>query len=49
VPRRSNCKNVSLVIAKVAFSYKREYNAKLEEAMEKYIAELSEMEEDETW
>lgn len=40
---------VSLVIAKVAFSYKREYKAELEEAMEKYIAELSEMEEDETW
>lgn len=39
----------SLVIAKVAFSYKREYKAELEEAMEKYIAELSEMEEDETW
>ena len=40
---------VSLVIAKVAFSYKREYKAELEEAMEKYIEELSEMEEDETW
>ena len=40
---------VSLVITKVAFSYKREYKAELEEAMEKYIAELSEMEEDETW
>ena len=39
----------SLVIAKVAFSYKREYKAELEEAMEKYIEELSEMEEDETW
>lgn len=36
-------------IAKVAFSYKREYKAELEEAMEKYIEELSEMEEDETW
>ena len=39
----------SLRIAKVAFSYKREYKAELEEAMEKYIEELSEMEEDETW
>ena len=39
---------VSLVIAKVAFSYKREYKAELEHAMEKYIEELSEMEEDET-
>ena len=41
--------HVSLVIAKVAFSYKREYKAELEHAMEKYIEELSEMEEDETW
>lgn len=40
---------VFTVIAKVAFSYKREYKAELEDAMEKYIEELSEMEEDETW
>ena len=40
---------VSLVIAKVAFGYKQEYKAKLEKAMERYIEELSEMEEDETW
>lgn len=39
----------SLVIAKVAFSYNQEYKAELEDAMEKYIEELSEMEEDETW
>ena len=40
---------VSLVIAKVAFSHNQEYKAELEDAMEKYIEELSEMEEDETW
>ena len=40
---------VSLVIAKVAFSYKKEYKAELEGAMEKYISELSEREEEETW
>ncbi|MEE5994702.1 MAG: hypothetical protein V3G42_15985 [Oscillospiraceae bacterium] len=40
---------VSLVIAKVAFGYKQEYKAKLEKAMARYIEELSEMEEDETW
>ena len=39
----------SLVIAKVAFSYKKEYKAELEGAMEKYISELSEREEEETW
>ena len=39
---------VSLVIAKVAFSYKKEYKAELEGAMEKYIEELSEIEEEET-